>query len=224
MIDGNKLGEAGFRYLGVPYSQMDCQKFVEQCLKDCGCSKDLAGSNAWYREVLKNGTIMSPEECVRQLGCVPKGAFLFIHSFDGGEPAKYKNDGIGNASHIGLCTIPRGEGAIHSSSTRGCVAESKFRQKTINGGWNKVGLWNQVNYDYGGGVMPDPDPEPSPTPEPEPEYATVGNVPLDKRQDVNLRKKPNINSLLVSHVVTLWKSLTLVMSGQGLNGEARQGT
>lgn len=36
MVDGNKLGNAGFQYLGVPYSRMDCQAFVEQCLRDCG--------------------------------------------------------------------------------------------------------------------------------------------------------------------------------------------
>ena len=46
MINGKDLGEAGFRYLGVPYSKMDCQAFVEQCLRDCGLDMNLAGSNA----------------------------------------------------------------------------------------------------------------------------------------------------------------------------------
>ena len=150
MINGKDLGEAGFRYLGVPYSKMDCQAFVEQCLRDCGLEMNLAGSNAWYREVMKNGTVLTREECVKQLGKVPAGAFLFIHAFDGGEPEKYRKDGLGNASHIGIVT-GRGEGAIHSSSSRGCVAESRFRGKTINGGWNRVGLWNRVSYDYGAG-------------------------------------------------------------------------
>lgn len=152
MIDGNKLGDVGFQYLGVSYSVMDCQKFVEKCLEDCGLRKDLTGSNAWYREVMRNGVIMSPEECVKQLGCVPKGAFLFIHAFDGKEPEKYRKDGKGNASHMGICTMPRGKGAINSSYTKDCVCESTFKGKSINGGWNKVGLWNQVSYDYGGGT------------------------------------------------------------------------
>ena len=150
MINGKNLAEAGFRYLGVSYSQMDCQAFVEQCLRDCGMEKNLAGSNAWFREVYHNGAVLTPEECVRQFGCVPAGAFLFILTQDGGEPAKYHGDGLGNASHIGIAT-GRGEGAIHSSASRGCVAESKFRGKTINGGWNRVGLWNRVAYDYGEG-------------------------------------------------------------------------
>ena len=199
-VNGNQLGEAGFKYIGTPYTTMDCQAFVERCLKDCGCNKDLAGSNAWYREVYNNGVIMSPEDCVAQLGTVPKGAFLFILEHDGGEPAKYKPDGLGNASHIGLVT-GTGEGAIHSSKSKGGVCESKFKNKTIpNGGWNKVGLWNNVSYDYGGGggVDPSPDPEPTPTPTPTPdpdpeptpkthEYAVVSSA---NGKPVNTRKGP----------------------------------
>jgi len=195
MVNGNELGNVGFKYLGVPYSQMDCQAFVEKCLSDCGLKKDLAGSNAWYREVYQHGVILTPEECVRQLGTVPDGAFLFIHAYDGGEPAKYHGDGLGNASHIGLCTGSRGEGAIASSASRGCVAESKFKNKTINGGWNMVGLWNQVEYDYsgtGGGGSGQPD-----DPQPEKETAIVW---AENGKDVNLRKKPSRLSALVDRV------------------------
>lgn len=202
MIDGNKLGDVGFKYIGTSYKQMDCQAFVEKCLADCGLRKDLAGSNAWYREVMKNGAVMTPEECVRALGCVPKGAFLFILAQDGKEPEKYKKDGLGNASHIGICTIPRGEGAIHSSASRGCVAESKFKQKSISGGWNRVGLWDQVAYDYGGGGTPAPEPEPAPAPAPAPAKRTaiVGNVPEGNRQDVNFRTRPDTNADLIDRI------------------------
>ena len=149
MVNGKSLADAGYRYLGTAYSKMDCQAFVEQCLRDCGLEKNLAGSNAWFREVNANGVILTPEECVKQLGTVPPGAFLFIWKNDGKEPEKYRKDGLGNADHIGICT-GRGEGAIHSSASRGCVAESKFKGKTIQGGWNRVGLWNRVAYDYTG--------------------------------------------------------------------------
>ena len=70
MIDGKQLGTVGFQKLGTPYSEMDCQKFIEWCLEQCGLKKDLAGSNAWFREVYNNGVIMTPEECVKQLGTV----------------------------------------------------------------------------------------------------------------------------------------------------------
>ena len=176
MISGKQLAEAGYKYLGTPYSQMDCQAFVEQCLKDCGLNKNLAGSNAWFREVHQNGEILTPEECVSKYGKVPPGAFLFILSKDGKEPAKYKSDNLGNASHIGIAT-GKGEGAIHSSASRGCVAESKFQNKSINGGWNRVGLWNQVELNRPSG----------PPPEEEPKYAIVTSP---NGNPVNTRKGP----------------------------------
>ncbi len=201
MIDGNKLGTVGFEKLGTPYSDMDCQAFVEWCLSRCGLKKDLAGSNAWYREVLKNGTVLTPEECVKQLGKVPVGAFLFIHVFDGGEEKRGYHDGLGNATHIGIVT-GQGEGAIHSSSSRGCVAESKFRGKTISGGWNKVGLWNQVSYDYCGGSgagsggagtgteLTAPTVDPEPISEPVNECAVVG---AGSGTTVNTRQGPGMS-------------------------------
>ena len=142
-IDALAFSWAGDKYLGFSYQKMDCQAFVEKCMADCGYRRDLAGSNAWYRVMDWTGT---PEECMRQFGSVPKGALLFILKQDGKEPDKYKPDGRGNASHIGIKT-GRGEGAIHSSSSRGCVCESKFKDKTIpNGGWNTVGLLKAFDY------------------------------------------------------------------------------
>lgn len=144
MVTGKELADVGFRYIGVPYSTMDCQAFVEKCLSDCGIRKDLAGSNAWYRFVMQNGWVGTPEECKAMFGSIPVGAFLFIWKKDG-EPEKYHGDGIGNLSHIGIYT-GKGEGAINSSSSRGCVCESKFKGKSINGGWNRVGLWKEIFY------------------------------------------------------------------------------
>lgn len=134
------LADAGNAYLGRSYSDMDCQAFVELCLKDIGISLNLPGSNAWYRRMTWTGT---PEECNARFGCVPTGAFLFILLDDGKEPVKYRDDGIGNASHIGIRTA---SGAIHSSASRGCVAASSFEGKSIRGGWNRVGLWDALDY------------------------------------------------------------------------------
>ena len=194
MIDGNMLAKAGFAYLGRSYDEMDCQAFIEQCLRDCGLKMDLAGSNAWYREVMKDGVVMSPEECVQKLGTVPRGAFLFIHAFDGGEEKRGYHDGLGNASHIGIVT-GRGEGAIHSSSSRGGVCESKFQNKTIkNGGWNKVGLYGKIAYDYGDGFIPDvPDTPDILEPVNKIVFSENGN-------SVNMRKSPRLNAALVERV------------------------
>ena len=146
MISAETVSLQGDKYIGTPYSKMDCQGFVERCLSDAGIRKDLAGSNAWYRFVLKNGWVGTPEECRKRFGSIPKGAFLFILKNDGGETTRGYRDGLGNESHIGLYT-GRGQGALHSSSSRGCVCESTFAGKTIrNGGWNTVGLWKELDY------------------------------------------------------------------------------
>ena len=144
-IDAVSFSFAGDKYIGRRYSEMDCQAFVERCMRDCGLYMDLAGSNAWYREVMKHGWVGSPEGCIRTFGQVPKGALLFILKTDGKEPGKYRGDGIGNASHIGIC-IQRHDGAINSSSSKGQVCYSKFANKSINGGWNRVGLYDRFSY------------------------------------------------------------------------------
>lgn len=160
MSSAGKLVQASFKYLGTPYSKMDCQALVEACLKDIGISKNLPGSNAWYRTMTWVG---SPEECKRYFGKIPVGTFLFILKHDDRELEKYKSDGIGNASHIGIYTgmtgremcqiggagveCNHGDGAINSSSSRGMVCTSNFEGKSINGGWNRVGLWDRLSYD-----------------------------------------------------------------------------
>lgn len=109
----------------------------------------------------------TPEECRRKFGCIPVGSFLFILEQNGKEPEKYKKDGIGNASHIGIytgktgATMVRlakeagvvnagaynfGDGAIHSSASRGHVCTSTFKGNTIKGGWNRIGLWDRLSY------------------------------------------------------------------------------
>lgn len=171
MIKALDMVRSAPKYLGTAYSKLDCQAFVEACMRDAGEGKNLAGSNAWYRECIRNGWVGTPEECRNRFGCIPKGAFLFILKASGNEPERYKGDGIGNASHIGLYTgetgkemadqatidgvvgayrYDYGNGAMHSSSSRGCVCTSKFAGKTINDGWNRVGLWKHI--DYGEGV------------------------------------------------------------------------
>jgi hypothetical protein len=149
-ISGIEFSMAGDKYLGRKYEEMDCQGFVERCMADVGYPRDLGGSNSWYRECMKNGWVGSPEDCAKEFGSVPKGALLFILEAVGDKtPAKFRNDGIGDATHMGIVT-GRGDGAIHSSKSRGGVVTSKFKGKTIpNGGWNRVGLLPEV-FEYEG--------------------------------------------------------------------------
>lgn len=206
MPRANELLRVAPKYLGVPYSKMDCQAFVEKCLSDIGISENLSGSNAWYRLMTWVGT---PEECKKSFGAIPPGAFLFILKPSGGEPEKYKADGIGNASHIGIytgmtgkemCEIATdafvedalkydyGNGAIHSSSSRGCVCTSNFAGKAISGGWNRIGLWDALSYEIdfptdsdGGEVM-------------------TATVFAHSGGTVNMRTKPTFAAPLVDQV------------------------
>lgn len=179
-IDAVSFSWAGDKYLGRSYDEMDCQAFVERCMQDCGLHRDLAGSNAWFREIMQHGWIGTPEECVKRFGQVPKGALLFILEHDGKEPGKYLHDGIGNASHIGIKT-GRNDGAIHSSHSRGCVCTSKFKDKSIRGGWNRVGLYEV--FDYGISVQPEKQ---------DTEVVILqGKVTAPTGSTVNLRKRPD---------------------------------
>ncbi len=210
-----EFSRAGDQFLGRSYEEMDCQKFVERCLECVGCLLDLKGSNAWFRKVQQEGWTGSPEECVREFGSVPKGAFLFIHVFDGGEEKRGYHDGKGNASHIGIKT-GRGKGAIHSSASRGCVAESEFHDRTIrNGGWNTVGLWNRMDYGKtmnwllehsGSGQMP-------PEQKEEEKHMTV-TVTSPNGGSVNLRKAPNKAAALVDRILP-GTDAELLESGDG---------
>lgn len=206
---------AGDRFLGQPYSKMDCQTFVENAMRQIGLDMNLKGSNAWYREVRKNGWVGSPEECKKKFGSIPKGALLFIHAFDGGEEKVGYHDGLGNASHIGMKTgrtgadmVRRateagasnagkfnfGDGAIHSSSTREHVSTSKFADRTISGGgWNCVGLYKKFSYGEAiDKILDGSSPAPSPDPEPMPVTKTM-YVYAENGKPVRLRAKPSLN-------------------------------
>ena len=142
-----EFSRAGDQFLGRSYEEMDCQALVERMMAAVGYKRDLGGSNSWYRECIKNGWTGTPEECLREFGSVPKGALLFIREdVSASTPGKFRSDGIGDITHMGVKT-GRGDGAIHSSRSRGCVCTSKFRDRTIpNGGWNRVGLLNVFSY------------------------------------------------------------------------------
>lgn len=133
----------GKQYIGTPYGTMDCQALVERMLSEVGVKKDWKGSNAIGRDLAWVGT---PEDCKAMFGSIPAGAFLLIWDGNGGEIARGYHDGLGNFSHIGVRTDSF-MGAIHSSATKGGVAESYFADKTIqNGGWNRVGFCKLLDY------------------------------------------------------------------------------
>ncbi len=125
MITGKQLADAAVAAIpmGITYAQEDCQMFVEQSVRRAGGEiKDYAGSNDMFRNAC---SVTYPLD-----GRKPDvGDVLFI--VKPGYNAKYKDD-MGDAEHIGIYTgSPE---VVHSSATKGCVAES-----TLKNGWTHGG-------------------------------------------------------------------------------------
>lgn len=142
--------------VGYTYDEMDCQAFVEHCVKQAGGSMDYSGSNDMARNAVWLGTL----ENAKAAGRLVPGAGLLIHEdTEANLPAKYRGDGLGDFSHVGLYV---GENAltdtdksgqkracdvVHSSSSMGRVAGS-----TLKNGWTHVMWFAEI--DYGVDVQP----------------------------------------------------------------------
>lgn len=220
MATGAEIAKAAPDFMGRSYADMDCQEYVERVLQTVGIKKNLAGSNAWLRFLSEKGWIGTPEQCKEIFGCIPVGAFLFILKHDGKEPERYKQDGIGNASHIGIytgmtenemrdaaiaagvapgtakdCTF--GSGAMHSSQSRGKVCTSSFKGRSISGGWNMVGLWDEIAYtDAGIGK----DPADGTNKKTGGDVGLTGTVWAESGGTVNLRSNNRTSAGLVDRV------------------------
>ena len=135
------------KYTGVKYEQMDCQKFVETVLKDCGVRKpdgkpyDWKGVNSMWRNAFTwKGTI---EEAKRVYGGIPIGAWMIHWVNDGGEKERGYNDGLGNAKHIGIYT--GSPGAVRDSTRTGKRDGVGYRDLS---GFNYVCLPFMIDYQY----------------------------------------------------------------------------
>lgn len=144
-VTGEEIAQQAINggYVGIPYSQLDCQGFVEQVLRDTGVRKtdghpyNWKGSNSMWRNCITwKGTI---SECINKFGSIPLGAFLFIVKRDGGEIDRGYHDNEGNASHVGLYTGASPLPCMDSQGDRG-VAYCRL------GIFTHVGLMSMVDY------------------------------------------------------------------------------
>lgn len=92
-------------YIGIPYSTLDCQAFVERVLRDCGVSKNWRGSNDMWRNAVHDARPIS--------GDIKPGEWVFTIKHDGKEDKSRYKDGI-NAAHVGVYI--GGGRVIHSTS------------------------------------------------------------------------------------------------------------
>ena len=146
MITGEQFAEKAVNggYIGIPYSRLDCQAFVERVLADCGVRKsngtvyNWRGSNAMYRSYYSwRGTV---DECIKKFGMIPPGALVFTRKTDGGEVDRGYNDGLGNFVHVGIY-VGDPHGVIHSST--GGVQFGKFPNGRK---WTNVSLLEMIDY------------------------------------------------------------------------------
>lgn len=155
---GKSVAAAALQAVGVGYTydEMDCQAFVEHCVKQAGGQMDYRGSNDMARNAAWLGTL----ENAKASGKLVPGAGMLIHEdTEANLPAKYRGDGLGDFSHVGLYV---GENAltdtdksgqkracdvVHSSSSMGRVAGS-----TLKNGWTHVMWFPEI--DYGMDVQP----------------------------------------------------------------------
>lgn len=147
-------------YVGIPYTELDCQEFVEQVLKDAGIRKpdgsvyNWRGSNSMFRNYITwRGTI---DECINKFGKIPLGAFLFRVVDDGGEVKKGYHDNLGNASHVGLYVGSDDDyPAMDSQRDKGRYrlnAGVSFCQMEV---FNHVGLMSMIEYNQDEPTKPD---------------------------------------------------------------------
>lgn len=142
--------------VGYTYDEMDCQAFVEHCVRQAGGSMDYSGSNDMARNAVWLGTL----ENAKAAGKLVPGAGMLIHEdTEANLPAKYRGDGLGDFSHVGLYvgedaltdTDKNGKSrscdVVHSSSTMRRVAGS-----TLKNGWTHVMWFAEI--DYGEQVEP----------------------------------------------------------------------
>lgn len=136
--------------VGYTYDEMDCQAFVEHCVKQAGGQMDYRGSNDMARNAAWLGTLAQAQAQGR---LVPGAGVLIREETEANLPARYAGDGLGDFSHVGLYVGPdaltdtdkngnaRSCDVVHSSGTMGRVAGS-----TLANGWTHVMWFSEIDY------------------------------------------------------------------------------
>ena len=137
-------------HVGYTYDELDCQAFVEHCVRQAGGRMDYLGTNDMARRAAWLGTL---DEARAQGRLVPGAGLLIRESTEANLPARYAGDGLGDFSHVGLYV---GENAltdtdkngrrracdvVHSSATMGRVAGS-----TLQNGWTHALWFSEIDY------------------------------------------------------------------------------
>lgn len=127
------------KWIGIPYDQWDCQKFVEEMLRGVDAYHNWKGSNDMWRNAVTNkGTIK--EVTLNQGGELLPGTWVFTIKNDGGEKDRGYNDNEGNAAHVGIYL---GDGRVIHSTTGGVQWDVLTSKR-----WTHAGECIKLDYGY----------------------------------------------------------------------------
>lgn len=149
---GNQVARAATlaAHVGYTYDELDCQAFVEHCVRQAGGRMDYLGTNDMARRAAWLGTL---DEARAQGRLVPGAGLLIREATEANLPARYAGDGLGDFSHVGLYvgenaltdTDKNGRrracDAVHSSAAMGRVAGS-----TLQNGWTHALWFSEIDY------------------------------------------------------------------------------
>ena len=157
---------------------MDCQGMVKYCIRKAGGKMDITGSNAMWRQAcVWKGTLAE----AKNVGKLVPGALLFIVEKSGQEPDRYKGDGLGDASHVGVYIGEKEIYSIDASKSKGKVVARAEHDATHM--WTHAAWFREVDYTPDR-VIPYPD-----------EFETLGI------EEEYLFKPPEYTSHLLNHAI-----------------------
>lgn len=148
---GHAVVEKMIGLVGTSYDTYDCQAVIEESVKRAGGHMSYSGSNHMARNLTWLGTLENAKATFGQP--LPIGMALFINEeVSDKTPSQYRNDGLGDFTHVGLYAGPnalkdknkygisRQCDVVHSSASMKRVAGS-----TLSNGWTHAGFFKEID-------------------------------------------------------------------------------